>query len=193
MFTINISRARLPWLLAAAFAVTLSLPQPVWALANASTAKLLSSQLPSGVTLASASINQVADATHSAVSQRPDLTISITQVAIVSKTPKTGHGQLSCKDLMKIVDAAVSAAPDKLREVVELAMSLHPECSGDLDDLLRNPSQIPGAEAGGTGISVGEFGAGFGSGFPGSPGFIGSAPGGTTALPPSTINVTSTT
>ena len=78
--------------------------------------------------------------------------------------------------------------------MVDTAASLHPECADDLNSLLGGPN---GTETNGAGLfgpaeSYG-FGVGFGPGFPGAPGFVGSAPSGGFALPPaSPAPVTST-
>ncbi len=181
-------RRSLPWVLAAV-AVALPGVNPASAAPSGSAAaKMLSAQLPSGVTLAKADCAQTAKALGSAVSQRPDLATSLSQVAVLARTPKQGQGQLSCECLTKIIGAGVAAAPAQSNEIVQMALSLHPECADSLNALLSNPTNSP------DGFNTpndlyGGFGVGFGPGFPGSPGFTGSPPSGAIALPPVVIPV----
>ncbi len=177
-------RRGLPWVLAAVLAVVLTGANSAFAASMASSTKLLSSQLPAGVTLAKANVAQTSQALSSAVSQRPDLATSLTEVAVLARTPKQGQGQLSCENLTKIVGAAVSAAPAQSNEVVEMALSLHPECADSLKALLSNPNPNQPDGFNTPNDLYGGFGVGFGPGFPGSPGFTGSPPSGAIALPP---------
>ena len=170
--------------MAALLALALPVTQSAWALANAQTIELLSAQLPSGVTLKKASIDQTGDALYTAASQRPDLATSLLQIAVIAKRPPPRHGNLPCPDLIKLLKKTVAAVPDQARQLIELAISLDPECTDELDSLLKDPTQLGlSADAFNTGFG-GTFGFGLGGDFPGSPNFVGSPPGGTLALPP---------
>ena len=160
----------------------------------ATSAQLLGSQLPAGTTLARATVSQTANALKAAVSQRPDLAAGLTKTAVLARTPRQGQGELSCENLKRIVTGGVNGAPAKAREIVETALSLHPECSDSLNDLLTDSSANNAPNGFDTpGDLYGGFGVGFGPGFPGSPGFTGSPPSGAIALPPGLTVVTSTT
>ena len=185
-------RRGLPWVLAAMLAVTLPGVTPAWSASSSATTKLLSSQLPSGVTLARASVPQTAKALNAAASQRPDLATSLTEVAVLARTPKQGQGELSCEDLVKIVSAGVNGAPAQANAIVQMALSLHPECADALNALLANPNGNAPDGFNTPSDIYGGFGVGFGPGFPGSPGFTGSPPSGAISLPPANNPVTST-
>ena len=185
------NRRGLPWLLAALTAVTLTGASSTWAASSSATTKLLSSQLPAGVTLARASVNQTAKALGSAASQRPDMAPTLTEVAVLARTPKQGQGELSCDDLNKIVRSSVDAAPAQSSRTVQMALSLHPECSDSLNALLAAPTSNAPDGFNTPQDLYGGFGVGFGPGFPGSPGFTGSPPSGAIALPPNIPVVTS--
>jgi hypothetical protein len=175
------------WIAAAALALALPVTQSAWAVASSSASKLLSSELPAGLTLKKASVDQVADAVYTAASQRPDLVMRLLETAILAKQPPPHNGYLPCPDLFKLLKKAVGAVPDKARELLELAMSLDPDCTDSLEKALDDPTLL-GLSAGafGNGLTSG-FGAGLGTDFPGSPGFTGSPPGGATALPPTVV------
>jgi hypothetical protein len=150
--------------------------------------KLLDSDLPAGVTVKRASIDQLSDALYTATSQHPDLAMKLLEVAILAKTPPPHDGHLPCPDLITMLRKTVGAAPDQARQLLELAISLDPDCTDALNNILADPTLI-GLPANSFGNGLGGnsgFGAGLGSSFPGSPGFTGSPPGGATALPPST-------
>ena len=182
---IRFAGRRLSWAFAACLALG-ALPDPAaHAATDAANAAALSTNLPSNVTLAKASVDQVAGALHEAVKQHHDDAVDLLKIAILAKTPKQGHGELACADLKKLVRAAISAATDKASQCVDMAASLHPECADGMQDTLTG--MLGGDEAGG-------FGNGFGPGFPGSPGFVGSPPSGGVALPsPAATPVTSVT
>ena len=177
-------------------AVTLAGASSVSAAPTGASTRLLSSQLPPGTTLARASVAQTAKAFGQAVGQRPDLAVDLTKVAVLARTPKQNQGQLSCEDLYKIVNAGVNAANNKSSEIVQSALSLHPECADTLNTLLDNPATVTNNGPDGfntPGDLYGGFGVGFGPGFPGSPGFTGSPPSGAIALPPVQPVVTNVT
>lgn len=186
-----------PWALAVLLATAAPGVPSVWALSSAATVTLLKSELPSGVTLSSASVSQISSALRAAITSHPESAVSLTEVAILAKTPKKGQGTLSCRSLTKIVSASVSAAPDKSSETVEMALSMHPQCADALNALLSEPgtNQVAPRTINGNapdGFNTasdeyGGFGVGFGPGFPGSPGFSGSTPSGAIALPPNQV------
>lgn len=182
-------RRGLPWMFAAVMAVAVPGAQ---AASSAATTQLLSSQLPSGLTLAKADCAQTSKALSAAVAQRPDLASSLTQAAVLARTPKQGQGQLSCSCLTKIVSSGVNAAPAQSNEIVQMALSLHPECADSLNALLNNPAGNAPDGYNTPNDLYGGFGVGFGPGFPGSPGFTGSPPSGAIALPPNLSPVSPT-
>ena len=159
-------------------------------LANAasgpSNAQLLKAQLPSGETLTAAPIKDVEAAVTAAVLKRPEAADQFVKLAILAKTPK--HHAIDCPLVKDIVAAAVKAAPAKAREISEMANALVPDCADSIYDALGAPAPTGGASAAnvpGAAPAEGDsgFGAGFGPGFPGSPGFSGSSPSGGFALP----------
>lgn len=171
--------------IAALLAVSASTGQAAPA-SMAATRSRLSSELPAGVTLAKASIDQTAGAVKSAVAKDTDDATEILRVAIMSKEPKQGQGKLPCKDVAKLTRAAIASDNAAASQLIDTAASLHPECSGELNDLLG--ANNGAADANGAGLFAPAdaygFGVGFGPGFPGAPGFVGSAPSGGFALPP---------
>lgn len=186
------NRRGLSWVLAAVMAVALTGTNSASAAPAGAATKMLSAQLPSGVSLAKADCAQTSKALSSAVSQRPDMATSLTQAAVLARTPKQGQGSISCECLTKIVGAGVNAAPAESKEIVEMALSLHPECADALNALLSSPNSNAPDGFNTPGDLYGGFGVGFGPGFPGSPGFTGSPPSGAIALPPTQPVVTST-
>ena len=172
-------RRALPWV----YVVSLTLASPcVHAATDTANAAAIRS-----LTLRQASIAQTVKALHEAVLQHHDDALDLLRIAILAKTPKQGDGELSCEDLRRLVQAACTAAVDKTSQLVDLANSLHPDCADSLQDLLGASGDGLGANGNGGpgdgGIGDG-FGVGFGPGFPGAPGFVGSAPSGGFALPP---------
>ena len=184
-------RRSLPWVLAAMTAVALPGVNPAWAASGAASSKLLAAQLPAGVTLARATVPQTAKALRSAASEQPEMATTLTQTAVLARTPRQGQGELSCADLNKIVSGGVDGAPSHSNEIVQMALSLHPECADSLNALLTNASTNNAPNGFDTPQDLyGGFGVGFGPGFPGSPGFTGSPPSGAIALPPAVTPVT---
>ena len=143
----------------------------------------LASELPAGVSLAKASVDQTAGAVRGAVAKDKTDATEILRVAIMSKEPKSG--KLPCADVNKLTRAAIASDAGAASQLVDTASSLHPECADDLNSLLStaasNTDNTPGLF--GPSEEYG-FGIGFGPGFPGSPGFVGSPPSGAIALPP---------
>ena len=177
-------RRALPW--PCATLLTLATPCAHAATDTANVAAIRS-HLPANLTLRQASIKQTAAALHEAVLQHHDDALDLLRIAILAKTPKQGDGELSCEDLRRLVQAACTAAVDMTSRLVDLANSIHPDCADSLQDLLGAGGDAFGAKgAGGLGDGgPGDgFGVGFGPGFPGAPGFVGSAPSGGFALPP---------
>ena len=78
-------RRGLPLALAAVLVVSLPATRPAWAVAMSNTRELLNSELPAGVTLQRATVDQTAAAVHAAVKARPDLATDIVRVAILAK------------------------------------------------------------------------------------------------------------
>lgn len=172
-------------------AVALPGAPSAWALSSAGTVQALKSQLPAGVTLANASIPETASALGAAVSANPSSAVGLTEVAILAKTPRKGKGKLSVASLVEIVKAAIQAAPQEASDIVQMALTLHPEAADALNALLTTPPPSPSSLGGNApdGFNTPNdeyagFGVGFGPGFPGSPGFTGSPPSGAIALPP---------
>lgn len=173
--------------------LTLATPRAQGATDTANAAAIRSN-LPTEVTLKQASIKQTAAALHEAVRQHHDDALDLLRIAILAKTPKQGHGELSCEDLRRLVQAACTAAVDKTSQLVDLANSLHPDCADSLQNLLAaaggdafgssGDAFGSGGDAYGLGGDGYGFGVGFGPGFPGAPGFVGSGPSGGFALPP---------
>ncbi len=158
-----------------------TLPAPAArAATDAANAAALGTNLPPSVTLTKASIKQVVSALHEAVKQHHDDAVDLFRIAVLAKTPKQGHGELSCEDLKKLVEAAASAATDKISQLVAMAASLHPDCADSLQNLVAGALGADGLG----GLDGSGAGSGFGPGFPGSPGFVGSPPSGSVALPP---------
>ena len=203
--------------LVCALAVTLAVVAPgtpvLYGAARLSNAALLSGQLPDGETLASAPMKDVQAAVSSAVTKRPGAAGDIVRIALMAKMPKRGGAR--CGMVRGVVGAAVGAAPGEARSISEMAQSLAPGCVASIDQALRSPAApvigtaggvlttgaaVPGSttgestDAGTTTTLGGDFGAGFGPGFPGSPGFSGSSPSGGFALPNTNLTpVTSST
>ena len=154
----------------------------------------LASELPAGVSLAKANIDQTAGAVRGAVAKDMANATEILRVAIMSKEPKQGRGKLSCADVTKLTRAAIASDSAAASQLVDTASSLHPECADDLSSLLSTAANNGASTAGVFGPSEEYgFGIGFGPGFPGSPGFVGSPPSGAFALPPAPNPVTSVT
>ena len=181
-------RTSLPWVAAAVLALALPVTPSLQAAshnANSKMIKMLSADLPPGVTLKTANADQMGDAIYTATSQNPDLALAILEAAIIVKRPPPHHGDIPCPDVIKMLQKSVAANPDKARDLLELAISLNPECTDSFNELLADPTRLglaPGAFGAGLGNTA--FGAGLGGSFPGAPGFTGSPPGGATALPP---------
>ncbi len=176
------TRRRFSWSRAVSVALALAAAPCARAATDAANAAALRTNLPAGITLKRATIKQTADALHETVVQHHDDAVDLLRIAILVKMPKQWEGKLSCEDLRRLAQAAVTAAPDKASQLVDLAATFETDCADSLQTLLTS------AEA------LGDLGAGFGPGFPGSPGFVGSPPSGSVALPnPSPTPVTPTT
>ena len=188
----------IPAVLCACLALVLSPISHAHAATDAANASALRSNLPAGVTLARATIRQTAASLHATVLQHHDDALDLLRIAVLAKTPKQGDGRLPCPDLRRLVQAACTAAPDKTSQLVELANTLDPDCADSLQDLLSGA--LGGEGSGGNGTNGngtngdgsgsdgpgGDFNSplgGFGPGFPGAPGFVGSTPGNGVALP----------
>ncbi len=200
MLTSKFSRVGLSYAFAALLVVAAPGVRSSFAAAATSPSiRLLNSKLPQGLTLSKASLPQTATALKAAATERPELAVSLLQAAITSHTIN-GKFTGDCSGLVKLVQAAAEGAPKKSRELSEAADSLDPECADALDQYLTDAGQ-PTLGQNGSGRGEGAAGAegdsgdgaGLGTGFPGSPNFVGSAPGGTLALPPTGVAVSSDT
>ncbi len=190
-------RRGLPLALAAVLVVSLPATRPVWAVAMSNTRELLTSELPAGVTLQRATVDQTATAVHAAVKARPDMATDIVRVAIMAKMSRhhdfkdakdaqSGDPEM-CDTVRRITHAAVTAAPDRANDITQMALSLEPGCADSLNAVnsdANDPSLTQGYNS--PDDIYGGFGVGFGPGFPGSPGFTGSPPSGAIALPSAT-------
>ena len=196
--------------LAAVLAVAAPGTPQLHAAARLSNAALLAAQLPAGETLESAPLKDVSAAVRSAVGKRPAAASEIVRLAIQAKARRRRN--IACGVVSDLVTAGVSSAPGRAREISEMAMAIAPDCTDAIAQAVQNPSTgttgtigntpttgaaVPGSTTGETtGVgnnggttatpNAGDFGAGFGPGFPGSPGFSGSSPSGGFALPPAT-------
>ena len=170
----------LAWALAAVLALTLIGAPSARA---ASAAEQLGAQLPAGVTLSKATVEETAAALSAAIVKNPKMAVSLTETAIRAKTPRPGHGTLSCGSLVKIVSAATNAAPSKSSDIVQMALSDRPGCADELNALVVGSTSNAPSGFNTPQDLYGGFGVGFGPGFPGSPGFSGSEPSGAIALP----------
>ena len=182
--TISVSRG-LSWAFAALLAVATT-PTIYAASESAAARSKLSAELPTGVSLATASVDQTAGAVRASVAKDPDMGGAILASAIAAKTPKQGRGELSCANLAKLTRAAVASDMKQASMLVEQALASRPDCADSLNNLLvagandRSTSDVPGLFNTADDFA---FGVGFGPGFPGSPGFVGSPPSGSVALP----------
>ena len=183
----NVAPRGFSWALAAFLAIAAPAAVPsARAATDAANAAALRSNLPASITLTKATIKQTASALHEAVEQHHDDAVDLLKIAVLAKTPRQGDGMLSCEDLQRLVQAACTAAVDKTSQLIDMAASLHPDCADSLQDLTAGRGLDDEGTDG--------FGVGFGPGFPGSPGFVGSPPSGSVALPlPSPTPVTSAT
>lgn len=179
-----------PWALAAIAAVALPGAQPARAASSPTNAQLLAAELPEGVTLAKASVGDTVKALSAAASKHPELAVGLTKVAVRAKTPKSGQGEANCSTVSKIVSAAINAAPAQSSDITQMALSMHPECADSLNNVLSTPYTNAPDGFDTPSDQYGGFGVGFGPGFPGSPGFVGSPPSGAIALPPSAVTST---
>ncbi len=171
--------------------------------------QLLASELPAGTSLSTASNEQVVVATRKAVRKAPRLAVSVVRVAILSKTPPRSRRPLEgknvidrakenvcppCDFVVGVARSAILEASSETSRIIEEASALCPSCAGDLQSLANDPGLGVGLGVGGAFFDPAGpfgFGVGLGPGFPGSPGFVGSPPGGILSLPPTGPAVTS--
>ncbi len=127
-----------------------------------------------------------------------------------ASTPET---KLPCAWVAALLHASVAAAPEKASSLLELAGSLYPDCADTLQKVVElfddknvvddkngpasasstatNPTAANQGNTDPNGLNLDDpqvrdsntAGGGFGPGFPGAPGFVGSAPAGGVALP----------
>ncbi len=146
--------------------------------------RLLEAELaPSKVTLAKAKCEQLIAAVGTTTRAHPDnarviLWAALTRRVIVLKK-KDAVVTLPCTCARRILLASIAAAPRQSSEFLDLAAELYPDCVSEFADAVREYDSFENLNGG--------FGVGFGPGFPGSPGFTGSAPSSAIALPPSVV------
>ena len=209
------------WLLALAIALPVGL---VWAAQSNDSAatQLLASELPAGVTLASANADQMVAAVRSAVKSDPRMTAGIVRVAIVTKVPASSRrprprrpreGKNVAQNEVKpwldgassVFIAATAVERDYFRDdpcayasrilqaVLDVAPDRYREALEEVGRLLPN-CDFGGGGGGGTGPGGGGVADGTGFGFGFGPGFVGSPPGGAVVgIPPTGGPVTSVT
>ena len=171
------SRRRLTWVIATL--TIAALPAATFAAVSPMATKALSSELPAGVTLNKATLNQTSGALHEAVVKDHKMAAKLVEAAIKAKSTKY---TLECAQVRALVKSAASAAPEQARSITEMAVALRPDCAdglnGDLSTAPARGNGIVGEVGSAPSQEAQGFGAGLGAGFPGSPGFIGSAPSG---------------
>ncbi len=195
------------WLLALAIALPAGL---VWAAQSndAAATQLLASELPSGVTLASANADQMVAAVRAAVKSEPKMTAGIVRVAIVTKVPASRRGRPGPRPRRpregKDVSESGIVIPDSWRDGVFIAqvrrdrdyfddpcdyasrilravMDVAPDRYREaLEEAQRllPDCDFGGGGGGGGGTPGGGVADGTGFGFGFGPGFVGSPPGG---------------
>jgi hypothetical protein len=186
----NIARTSFTWVAVAVMALAVPLAPSAQAATGGSAARYLSNALPAGVTIKSATVDQLADAVFAAIKAHPNSAAKILQLALDSKKPR--HGSIPCPDLQELVAKAISADVNDAKEFVELANSIDSTCSDQLQALLTPESLQQLAAAGKT---TGEGGESTGNGTgtnggsdstdvttPGTTGFTGSPPSGVGAI-----------
>ena len=179
-----LGRRGLIWALAAMMVVILPGTRSTWAAMDGA-GHLINSEMPPGVTLRTAKLDQTINAVSASVAAHPEMATSIVQAAIMTRSKKYN---MDCPTVQRITQAAIMAAKDRASAIIQMALSLMPDCADSLNQVLAddgvNTYNAPQDLYGG-------FGVGFGPGFPGSPGFTGSPPSGAIALPPvATTNTT---
>ena len=187
-------RSRLTWAAALLTVVALGAADSAFAAASPAATRMLSSELPSGVSPSKATFKQATAALQGAVAKDHKMAAKLVEAAFDMKSNKY---TLECAQIRALVKTAAGAAPEQSRAINEMASALRPDCADGLNDditaprtggIIGNVGDQPTLEAQG-------FGAGLGAGFAGSPGFIGSAPSGASVTFPTIPNnpVTSVT
>ena len=175
--------------------------------------RLLEAELaPAKVTLLKAKCDQLVIAVSKTTLAHPRDAVVILHAALARQIKKMRKDDdlatLPCTCARRIFLASLAASPKRSSELFDLATELYPDCTPEFADALRGfgasqsgqSTSGDGTSAGSPAFSVpmgtsdvdplnpasgdGGFGVGFGPGFPGSPGFTGSGPGGGLALPP---------
>ena len=178
--------------------------------------RLLSAQLPSGKTIAQTDCEQLCRVVgRVTLTHRADA-VAILSAALtggVKKDASHAPAKRSCECVTRLFRVAVHAAPTQSSALLDAASALCPECADELAAALRqgddknvvddkngpahaaaadpatnNPTGLGNNDPAVDGdLSDRNYGGlGFGPGFPGSPGFVGSSPSGAIALPGST-------
>lgn len=173
------SRRRLTWVIATLTIAALPGAKSALAAVSPAATQMLSSELPSGTTLGKASFNQTVGALHDSVAKNHKMASKLVEAAFAAKSSKY---TLECAQVRALVKSASGAAPEQARSITEMAVALRPDCAdglnGDLSTAPARGNGIVGEVGSAPAQEAQGFGAGLGSGFPGSPGFIGSAPSG---------------
>ncbi len=117
----------------------------------------------------------------------PDMARASSEVAILAKPPKKAHAQTHrVRPAWRIVTRGIEAAPRTASDISHGALDCA-RIAPTRSTRGRKPRRSNGVNAPDGSFATddyGGFGVGFGPGFPGSPGFTGSAPSGAIALPP---------
>ena len=194
-------------------------PKPAQAAADGKEAgaRLLRAELPTGTTIQQADCELLSRAVGRATLAHRTEAPAILSAALtdgrVDDEPRK-EAKRPCECVAHVVRACVKVAPEQASAVLDVALALYPDCADTLSAILdearkdlqaynfdrqdyKNVADAPvaGINNVGTGAaSTNGFGAGFGPGFPGSPGFSGSSPSGGAALtpPPNGTAATST-
>ena len=134
-------------------------------------AQLLQAQLPPETPLPQATDEQLTRAVSLATRAHRADAVAILTAALTRggrKDPRATEAKLPCTRVAGLLHAAVAAAPEKASGLLELAGSLYPNGLNLEDPQVRDINLVVG---------------GFGPGFPGAPGFVGSPASGGVALP----------
>ena len=168
-----------------------TIPQPLRAAERPDEGiRLLREELPKDTTIAETECERLAKAVRAATLKRLPAAPSILTAALLGeqfKDKRRERARRSCACVVRLVHASINAAPDQANTLLELAATLYPECVDALDrggrGLGNGDGDGTGTNLGGPSLGDGNFGGGFGPGFPGSPGFSGSTPSSGLALP----------
>lgn len=155
-------------------------------------ARLLETELlPGKVPLLKAKCDPLVIAVSKTTLAHPDAAVSILHAALTRGVKKRRGEEaaiLPCSCARRIFLASMAAAPKRSSEFLDLATELYPDCAAEFASAAVD-FEAQSRFGNSLNQEPGGFGVGFGPGFPGSPGFTGSAPSGATALPPVAVTV----